>query len=53
MILQGEVYWIDLGEPIGSEPAYIHPYVAIQNNVLNRSQIRTVIHSTHAIRSYL
>jgi mRNA interferase MazF len=43
MILQGEVYWIDLGQPIGSEPAYIHPYVVIQNNVLNRSQIRTVI----------
>lgn len=43
MIFQGEIYWIDLGQPIGSEPAYIHPYVVIQNNVLNRSQIRTVI----------
>jgi mRNA interferase MazF len=43
MIFQGEVYWVDLGQPIGSEPAYIHPYVVIQNNVLNRSQIRTVI----------
>jgi len=43
MIHQGEVYWIDLGQPIGSEPAYIHPYVVIQNNVLNHSQIRTVI----------
>lgn len=43
MIRQGEVYWVDLGQPIGSEPAYIHPYVVIQNNVLNRSQIRTVI----------
>lgn len=43
MIYQGEIYWIDLGQPIGSEPAYIHPYVVIQNNVLNHSQIRTVI----------
>jgi mRNA interferase MazF len=43
MICQGDIYWIDLGQPIGSEPAYIHPYVVIQNNVLNRSQIRTVI----------
>ena len=43
MIHQGDVYWIDLGQPIGSEPAYIHPYVVIQNNLLNRSQIRTVI----------
>lgn len=43
MIRQGDIYWIDLGQPIGSEPAYIHPYVVIQNDVLNRSQIRTVI----------
>lgn len=43
MIHQGDVYWIDLGQPIGSEPAYIHPYVVIQNDMLNRSQIRTVI----------
>jgi mRNA interferase MazF len=43
MIRQGEIYWIDLGQPIGSEPAYIHPYVVLQNNVLNYSQIRTVI----------
>lgn len=43
MIQQRDIYWIDLGQPIGSEPAYIHPYVVIQNDVLNRSQIRTVI----------
>jgi mRNA interferase MazF len=29
MICQGDIYWIDLGQPIGSEPAYIHPYVVI------------------------
>jgi mRNA interferase MazF len=29
MIDQGEVYWIDVGEPIGSEPGYIRPYVVI------------------------
>lgn len=43
MIHQGDVYWIDLGQPLGSEPAYIRPYVVIQNDLLNRSQIRTVI----------
>ena len=43
MIHQGDVYWIDLGQSLGSEPAYIRPYVVIQNDVLNRSQIRTVI----------
>ncbi len=43
MIRQGEVYWIDLGEPSGSEPGYRHPYVVIQNNVFNQSRINTVV----------
>lgn len=43
IIRQGDIYWIDLGQPIGSEPGYLRPYVVIQNDVLNSSQIRTVI----------
>lgn len=43
MIQQGEIYWVDLGQPIGSEPAYLHPYVVIQNDLLNQSAIRTTI----------
>ncbi|MEG5036883.1 type II toxin-antitoxin system PemK/MazF family toxin [Microcoleus sp. AT3-A2] len=43
VICQGDIYWIDLGQPIGSEPGYIRPYVVIQNDVLNISLIRTVI----------
>lgn len=43
VISQGDVYWVDLGEPTGSEPGYRHPHVVIQNNVFNRSQIRTVV----------
>ena len=27
MIRQGEVYWVDLGEPSGSGPGYRHPHV--------------------------
>ena len=43
VIKQGDIYWIDLEESIGSEPAYIRPYVVIQNDLLNSSQLRTVI----------
>lgn len=43
VIHQGDIYWIDLGQPIGSEPGYLRPYVVIQNDILNSSQIRTVI----------
>ena len=42
-IRQGDVYWIDLGEPKGSEPGYRHPHVVVQNNVFNGSRIGTVV----------
>jgi mRNA interferase MazF len=40
---QGEIYWIDLDEPTGSEPGYRRPYVVIQNNSVNRRRINSVI----------
>lgn len=43
VINQGDVFWIDLGEPSGSGPGYRHPHVVIQNNVFNRSRINTVV----------
>jgi mRNA interferase MazF len=43
VINQGDVYWIELEEPKGSEPGYSHPHVVIQNNVFNASKINTVI----------
>ncbi len=42
-IKQGDIFWIDLGEPEGSEPGYRRPYVVVQNNLFNSSQINTVI----------
>lgn len=43
VINQGDVFWINLGEPSGSEPGYIHPFVVIQNNIFNKSRINTVV----------
>lgn len=43
MIRQGEVYWVDFGEPGGSEPGYRRPAVVVQNDVFNASNIRTVV----------
>ncbi len=43
VIKQGDVYWVDLGKPSGSEPGYLHPHVVIQNNVFNLSRINTAI----------
>jgi mRNA interferase MazF len=42
-ISQGDIYWVDLGEPGGSEPGYRHPYVVVQNNLFNQSKIHTVV----------
>ena len=43
VINQGDVFWVDLGEPDGSEPAYSHPHVVIQNNMFNHSKLNTVL----------
>src|ERR1041385_5952663 len=43
VINQGDIFWIDVGEPRGSGPGYRHPHVVIQNNVFNRSRINTAI----------
>lgn len=42
-IRQGDIYWVDLGDPAGSEPGFRHPHVVVQNNVFNGSRINTVV----------
>ena len=42
-ILQGDIFWVDLGVPSGSEPGYIRPHIVIQNNIFNKSKINTVV----------
>jgi mRNA interferase MazF len=43
VIDQGNLYWLDIGEPQGSEPGFRRPYVVIQNNAYNHGAINTVI----------
>jgi len=43
VINQGDVYWLYLREPFGSEPGYRHPHIVVQNNLFNRSQINTIL----------
>ena len=42
-IRQGQVYWLDFGSAAGSAPADRHPCVVVQNDVFNRSAIRTSV----------
>ncbi|MDF1563865.1 MAG: type II toxin-antitoxin system PemK/MazF family toxin [Deltaproteobacteria bacterium] len=43
VISQGEVWWADLGEPRGSEPAFRRPVLVIQGNPYNASRLSTVV----------
>ncbi len=42
-IRQGEVWWADLSEPIGSGPGFRRPVLIIQGDPFNASQISTVV----------
>ena len=43
VIGQGEVWWADLGEPVGSGPGFRRPVLIVQGDALNRSALATVI----------
>jgi mRNA interferase MazF len=43
VVNQGDVYWVRSEEPGESESDYAHPHVVIQDNVINRSRINTVV----------
>lgn len=43
VIKQGDIFWVDLGKPSGSEPAFRRPQLVIQNDVFNGSRINTVV----------
>ena len=43
VVLQGDIFWMDLGVPSKSEPGFRRPFVVIQNNLFNRSPINTTV----------
>jgi mRNA interferase MazF len=43
VVSQGDVWWADLGEPIGSASGFRRPVVVVQCDAINRSRIATVV----------
>lgn len=43
MTFQGDIWWTDFGEPVGSAPGYVRPAVIVQSDDLNRSRVSTTI----------
>lgn len=42
-MIRGDIWWVDFGEPFGSEPAFRRPAVIVQNNDFNKSDMNTTI----------
>jgi mRNA interferase MazF len=40
---RGEIFWVDLAAPSGSEPGYRRPVLIVQSNAFMRSRIATVV----------
>ena len=43
VISQGEVWWADLAEPVGSAPGFRRPVLVVQGDSLNRSTLGTIV----------
>ena len=43
VIGRGEIWWADLGDPVGSEPGFRRPLLIVQADAFNRSRIATTI----------
>jgi mRNA interferase MazF len=41
--VQGEIWWADLPDPIGSGPGFRRPVLIVQSDAFNRSRIGTVV----------
>lgn len=41
-IHQGDIYWLVAGRD-GADAAYAHPYVVLQDDLINRSRVATVV----------
>ena len=43
VISQGEVWWAELDDPVGSGPGSRRPVVVVQGDAMNRSRVRTAV----------
>lgn len=43
VISQGDIWWADLPQPVGSEPGFLRPVIVIQGGAFNRSRLQTAV----------
>lgn len=42
-MIRGDIWWVDFGEPFGSEPGWRRPAVIVQDDDFNQSDMNTTI----------
>lgn len=42
-MIRGEIWWVDLGIPFGSEAGFKRPVLIVQNDSFNESNINTIV----------
>jgi mRNA interferase MazF len=42
-MIRGDIFWADLGDPMGSEPGYRRPVLVVQADEFNGSKLATII----------
>ena len=42
-MIRGDIWWVDFGEPFGSEPGWRRPAVIVQSDAFNNSDMNTTI----------
>jgi mRNA interferase MazF len=42
-VWRGQIWWADLGVPVGSAPGYRRPVLIVQSNFANQSRLPTII----------
>lgn len=43
MVTRGQLWWVDLPDPAGSEPGFTRPALVVQAESFNRSKLSTVV----------
>ena len=43
MVARGQLWWVDLPDPTGSEPGFTRPALIVQADSFNRSKLATVV----------
>jgi len=43
MVMRGEIYWVELGDSVGSEPGFRRPVLVVQNDAANRAASTTIV----------